>query len=43
MRTFEIMRETYADFGYERVELPRVSVANRADFVVAALGVNGPR
>lgn len=40
VRTFEVMRETYADFGYDLVELPRASVAGRADFVIAAIGAN---
>jgi len=40
VRTFEMMSETYADLGYELVELPRMPVAERADFVVAALGAN---
>jgi predicted ATPase len=32
-RTYEVLARTYADAGYELVELPRVSVAERARFV----------
>jgi predicted ATPase len=31
------MRATYADYGYTLVELPRVTVAERVDFVLAHL------
>ena len=37
VRTCEVMVETYSEFGYELVELPRASVAERADFVTAAI------
>jgi predicted ATPase len=32
-RTFQVMARTYSDAGYELVELPRVSVEERARFV----------
>lgn len=35
VRTYEIMAETYTDFGYRLVELPRVSIAERVAFVIA--------
>lgn len=37
-RTFEAMREAYPGCGYELVILPRVSVAERARFVLDRLG-----
>jgi predicted ATPase len=37
VKTFELMVEAYRDCGYEVVELPRVSVGARADFIVSAL------
>ena len=37
-RTEVIMRDTYRDYGYELVTLPRVSVAERVAFVLNALG-----
>ena len=40
VRTFEVMRETYADLGYDLVELPRASVAERAEFVVRVIRAN---
>lgn len=40
VRTFEVMRETYAHLGYELVELPRASVAERAEFVIRAISAN---
>ena len=33
----------YADLGYILIELPRVSVADRAEFVLATLAGSGPR
>lgn len=36
--TGRVMAETYAGLGYEVVELPRVSVEERADFVMERLG-----
>jgi predicted ATPase len=38
VRTYEKMVETYADLGYELMELPRASVEQRARFVTAAIG-----
>ena len=35
---FAIMAETYRDYGYDIVELPRASVANRVAFVRRAIG-----
>ena len=32
-RTFQVMARTYSDAGYELVELPRISVEERARFV----------
>lgn len=40
-RTEAIMRQTYADYGYTLVELPRSSVADRADFVQRHLSIGG--
>lgn len=37
LRTCEVMAETYAELGYELTELPRTSVAQRADFVIACI------
>ncbi len=36
VRTHDIMAATYTEFGYDLVELPRASIADRADFVLAA-------
>lgn len=41
VRTYEVMMETYAAYGYELVPLPCVSVAERVAFVRAALGQAG--
>jgi predicted ATPase len=40
VRTHNIMAETYAELGYELVELPRSSVTQRAEFVIARIGVD---
>ena len=37
VRTHEVMAETYAELGYELIELPRATVERRADFVAAAI------
>lgn len=37
VRTYEIMAETYTEFGYRLIELPRASVEERAEFVLAAI------
>jgi predicted ATPase len=37
VRTYGLMVEAYEDCGYEVVEVPRVSAAQRADFVVSML------
>jgi predicted ATPase len=37
LETYRIMLRVYRDCGYEMVELPRVSAAQRAEFVLAAL------
>ena len=42
VRTYEIMAELYAELGYELVELPRASVAQRAEFVIAEISVEAP-
>jgi predicted ATPase len=36
--TFAIMVETYRDYGYDLVELPRATVAERAAFVIERIG-----
>jgi predicted ATPase len=38
-RTCDAMVATYADFGYELVELPRAPLARRVDFVLEKAGV----
>lgn len=40
VRTCEVMAETYAGFGYDLVELPRATVRQRADFLVAAVAAS---
>ena len=42
VRTYEMMAETYAELGYELVELPRTSVEQRADFVIAEMSIEVP-
>ena len=42
VRTYQIMAEIYSEMGYELVELPRTSVTQRAEFVVAEMSVNMP-
>jgi predicted ATPase len=42
VRTHDIVVETYADLGYELVELPRTSVMQRAEFVIAGIGAVAP-
>lgn len=39
VRTYEVLVSTYQEFGYELVELPRVSVEERVGFVLAAIGL----
>lgn len=39
VRTHDTMLRTYADFGYEPIELPLVSVPERVAFVLAQAGV----
>jgi predicted ATPase len=36
-RTYEAMVTTYTELGYELVEIPRVSVLDRANFVLNSL------
>jgi len=38
--TFTVMAETYRDYGYELVELPRAPVADRVAFVRARIGLS---
>jgi predicted ATPase len=38
VRTYEVMAETYAEFDYQLTELPRATVDQRANFVIASLG-----
>jgi predicted ATPase len=40
VRTHNIMAETYAELGYELVELPRASVTQRAEFAIARISVD---
>jgi predicted ATPase len=42
VRTYEIMVLTYTELGYELTELPRATVEQRTDFVVAALSKTLP-
>jgi predicted ATPase len=39
VRTYDAMVATYADFGYELVELPRISIESRVDFVLEQAGL----
>lgn len=43
VRTFEMMQQTYTEFGYELVELPLVSVGQRVEFMIAAMSPDQPR
>ncbi|GGG84902.1 AAA family ATPase [Edaphobacter dinghuensis] len=36
-RTYELMTQTYEDCGYEVVEIPRVSVEERVDFILSMM------
>ena len=42
VRTHAVMVETYTELGYELIELPLVSVAQRAAFVLAETGAEAP-
>ncbi|RLP24681.1 AAA family ATPase [Mesorhizobium sp. YM1C-6-2] len=42
VRTHAVMVETYTELGYELIELPLVSVAQRAAFVLAETGAEVP-
>jgi predicted ATPase len=42
VRTYEVMAETYTELGYELMELPRATVEERAEFVIATLGKTLP-
>jgi predicted ATPase len=37
--TFAVMADTYRGYGYEMIELPRVSVAERVAFIVDRIGL----
>ena len=37
VRTYEIMVETYSDYGYELVEVPRAPVEERVEFVMGEI------
>ncbi len=39
VRTCDALVETYTELGYELVELPRVSVVERANFVLNSAGL----
>jgi predicted ATPase len=41
VRTYETLIATYSGYGYELVEIPRVSVEERVRFVLAAVGIPG--
>ena len=41
VRTYEIMAETYAELGYDLVELPRAPVEERVKFILPAMGATG--
>ncbi|WP_010251519.1 AAA family ATPase [Myroides injenensis] len=34
IRTYEMMRKVYCQFGYQCIELPKVSIQERIDFVI---------
>jgi len=38
VRTYDALTSTYKEFGYELIELPRVSVEERVGFVLAKVG-----
>jgi predicted ATPase len=38
VRTYNAMVATYSEFGYELVEIPKISVAGRVKFVLANIG-----
>jgi predicted ATPase len=40
IRTYRSMVETYTQFGYELIEIPRVSVKERAEFVIEKIGAS---
>lgn len=35
--TYEMMLDTYKNYGYQIIELPKISVSERADFVIKAV------
>lgn len=37
VRTYEVMQEAYRSCGYQLIELPRVSVEERAEFVISVM------
>jgi predicted ATPase len=41
VRTYDSLASTYSDYGYELVELPRVSIEERVQFVLNAIGEAG--
>jgi predicted ATPase len=43
VRTHDVMAETYTELGYNLVELPRASVEQRAEFIIAATGIGAAR
>jgi len=40
VRTYEALVASYTTYGYELVEIPRVSVEERARFVLESLGLD---
>ena len=42
VRTYEAMVATYDEYGYELIELPRSSVAERVRFVIENAGIARP-
>jgi predicted ATPase len=40
VRTYDALVATYTTYGYELVEIPRISVEERARFVLQSLGLH---
>ena len=43
IRTYDTLAATYAALGYKLIEIPRVSIAHRASFIVDHLGIGNGR
>ncbi|MNJ95036.1 hypothetical protein D3C87_127400 [compost metagenome] len=37
VRTYELMKTTYMEYGYEIIEVPKISVKERADFILKCI------